>query len=136
MARPQASPAHTAVLVVLATARLTRLITTDHLLDAPRAGVQDWAEARHATATGCPVTACGRPADEWHHPLAYLLSCRWCASAWVAAGLVAALAVTGRRPPHPAMLVAAASMLTGLAAGLEPDEHPHPDDPHPEHAET
>ncbi len=48
----------------------------------------------------------------------------------MAAGLVAALSASGRRPPHPAMLTLAASMLTGLAAGLEPDEHEHePDAP-------
>lgn len=62
-------------LVVGAIARLTRLITRDVLLQPLR----DWADRRWGEAS--------RPA--------YLLSCTWCASIWVAFPVVVSAALWG-----------------------------------------
>jgi hypothetical protein len=60
----------TLLLTALATARLTRLVTTDRITRAPR----DWVLLRVRNG----------------HPLAYLLGCDWCASMYVGAGAAAA----------------------------------------------
>ena len=62
------------VLIVLATARVSRLITTDFLLDTPRG----WLISRLADK--------GRIRDK----LAYLLVCDWCASMYVAGAVAGA----------------------------------------------
>jgi hypothetical protein len=60
----------TLLLAVVATARITRLITTDRITQAPRS----WAVRRLPE----------------HHLLAYLIVCDWCASVYVGAGVGAA----------------------------------------------
>lgn len=102
------------MLVCLATHRLTRLLVTDEITTPAREALQNRAEARWATGTGRTP-----PADEWGSRIAYLLSCPWCASVWVAAAVVAALAAAGHAPAHPLLLTLAASTVTGLLTGLE-----------------
>lgn len=86
------------VLVVLATARLTRLINEDAILDAPRAWVQ-----QHAPDS-----------------VVYLVQCPWCVSMWVG-GPVAAAAVLwpSNRAVAWGLLALAASEVTGLIAARE-----------------
>lgn len=62
------------LLILLATARLTRLVTTDVLLDPPR----HWAVRRLADR--------GPVRDK----LAYLIVCDWCASMYVGAAVAGA----------------------------------------------
>jgi hypothetical protein len=88
------------VLVVLATMRVTRLVTTDYLTEPPRRWVQ-----RHAP-----------------EKLAYLVGCPWCASVWTGAAL-ALLAVRWPTWWVVALLLGlASSQVTGLLARLDPPE--------------
>lgn len=92
---------HLAV-VVLAVARVTRLLTTDYLLDTPRRWVQ-----RHAP-----------------EKIAYLVGCPWCVGVWVSTLVV--VAVT-HAPTNRALVIgcycAAVAHLVGLLAGLDPAEN-------------
>lgn len=89
----------TLALAALATARLTRLVTTDYLTEPPRL----WLQRRLP------------------EKLAYLIGCPWCASMWVAAPVAWVAVEHGHRAPVAVALVAlAASHLTGLAARLDP----------------
>jgi hypothetical protein len=89
-----------AVVYALAVARISRLITDDKILEAPRNAVL------------------ARTADE--SLAAYLITCRWCVSFWVAAP---AAAVWYFWPLQPWFLVPtmalAFSHVTGLLTGLE-----------------
>lgn len=62
----------TLILAALATARLTRLVTTDRITEAPRLGLVNAAMAR-----------------DWDLA-AYLLTCPWCVSIYTGAGVGAA----------------------------------------------
>lgn len=107
------------LLLGLATHRLTRLLIADEITAGLRVRVQEAAEARWARRRGTAVD----PADpDYHSPLAFALSCPWCASVWVAAALVTGLRAAGTRLPNPALLALAASSITGLLASLEPEE--------------
>lgn len=99
--------------VVLATARLTRLVTSDYLTDPPRV----WLQRRLP------------------EKLAYLLGCPWCASVWVAAPVAWVVVEHGHRTWVLVPLVAlGASHLTGLAARLDPPpDYGLPDDVAAEH---
>lgn len=91
-----------AVVYALAVARLTRLVTADKVFDFAR----NW--------------LIGRLPDE--HPAAYLVTCRWCTSVWIAAPAAAVWYLWGLQPWF--LIPAAAlafSHLTGLLAGLERD---------------
>lgn len=85
------------VLAALATARLTRLITHDAILDRPRALVQ-----KHGGDT-----------------LTYFVQCPWCVSTWAGAG-VAALTWVGRHglAVEFVWLALAASYVCGVLALL------------------
>jgi hypothetical protein len=87
------------VLAALATFRLTRLVTTDRLLDAPR----EWVQARFDR-------------------LGYLVGCDWCSSVWVAPG-PAVLAVFHADNPWALLVLAvpSASAVAGLLASLPDD---------------
>lgn len=89
-----------AVVYALAVARTTRLITDDKILEAPRNVV-----LKHAP-------------DE--SLIAYLITCRWCVSFWVAAP---AATVWYFWPLKPWFLVPAMALafshVTGLLSGLE-----------------
>lgn len=120
MARSQPrSQAATVVLAALATHRLTRLLVTDRILEAPRTRLQEVAEARWAARRGITLDM---EEPHWHSPAAFWLSCPWCAGLWVAAAVVAALAAGPHPPAHPVLLALAASSITGLLSGLEPEE--------------
>jgi hypothetical protein len=85
------------LLVVLATYRLTRLVTADRILDRLRA----WAERSNST-------------------LGYLVNCDWCLSIWVAPWpTVAVLALPGNRVVLGVLVGLAASAGTGLLSLLE-----------------
>lgn len=58
------------LLAVLAVARLTRLVNEDAILDRPRAAVQR---------------------SKTHDSLVYFVTCPWCVSIWVGAGVAAAV---------------------------------------------
>lgn len=92
----------TALLTVLAVARVTRLITTDYILSAPRrwfvrkAGLQS--------------------------PLSYLVTCPWCMSIWVGlVGATACWAWQDRAWFQVIVLALTASHLTGLMAKGDDD---------------
>lgn len=89
------------LLAVLATFRLTRLVTQDYLTEGPR----KWLQARLPE----------KPA--------YLIGCPWCASFWVG-GLVAWLTVEWpqNRVLWVVWLALAASGVTGLLATHDPPE--------------
>lgn len=60
------------LVAVLATFRVTRLVTTDKVFDRPRTVLWDWLADRG-----------------WWWPLD-LLGCDWCVSVWIAAGVTVA----------------------------------------------
>ena len=85
------------ILAVLATYRVTRLATTDRILDVPR----EWIVARYDR-------------------LGYLVTCDWCSSVWLAPWLVGPAVLW---PDNRAVLVVlgslAASGVTGFLAAKE-----------------
>lgn len=85
----------TAVLCALATARLTKLITTDRILLAPRA----WLVRRLPE----------------HHLLAYLIVCDWCVSVYTGAAVAGAWWAWGGSTPFTA---GAAALAFSYAAGF------------------
>lgn len=90
-------PAYVYLLALGATLRITRFLTADLLAE----GLRGW-----AARTFGPDSK-----------LAYLVSCAWCASIWVAAAVTSAAYQWGCRPWF--IVVAAAlsiSWLTGIAA--------------------
>lgn len=85
------------VLVVLSTYRLTRLVTADRILQAPRA----WIVRRSQR-------------------LGYLVTCDWCFSIWVAPGPVAVATIWPESRVVWAILIGlSASALTGLLSMVE-----------------
>lgn len=92
----------TAVLAILAVARLTRLITTDRILDTPR----------HALIQ--------RMGPE--HPVSYAAVCDWCVSIYVGAGVAAAVwAWQGAAWLTGVLLALSASYATGWLASRTED---------------
>lgn len=92
----------TAIVDSLAVMRLTRLVTKDTLLGTPRGKLIDWLEHRQ------------------HWKLAELIECPWCASPYVAAGVLL-LRWRAPRAWHPVAKALAASHLAGLAANIDID---------------
>ncbi len=91
----------TAVLTVVAVARLTRLVAVDYLTEP----VRRWAQARVPER------------------VAYLLGCSWCASIWV--GFPVAWVVVAHQDQMAVMVVLlalAGSQVAGQLAGWEPSE--------------
>lgn len=83
------------LLAVLATARLTRLINDDAILDRPRAWVQRGGESK----------------------LAYFVTCPWCVSIWVGACVaVATYDWHAYGVVQVGLLMLAASHVTGMLA--------------------
>ena len=92
----------TLVLAALATARVTRLITTDRITEAPRNAV-----LRRLDPEGLP---------------AYLLVCDWCASVYVGAAAAGAWSVWGDTRTFAAVCAALAfSYVAGFLASKESD---------------
>lgn len=88
----------------LAVARLTRLVTADEATRRPRDRALEW--------------AAGTAERRAHPQLAYLLTCPWCVSPWLAAGW-AALDALAPGPARALGAVLAWSELAGLAAQAE-----------------
>lgn len=96
-------------LIVLATARLTRLVTTDVLLDAPRTAFLRWRIDRTAKRSGKHPDEGGK--------LAYLIVCDWCASVYIGAAVSGAWWAWGETIWYTAVLAAlSASYAAGFLA--------------------
>lgn len=90
----------TLALVALATARLTRLVTTDTITEPLR------------------VWVVGKLGED--SKLSYLMMCSWCMSLWVGAGVAgSAYLFGGNRWYGFALLALSASYVTGWLAGRE-----------------
>lgn len=120
-----------AVLLFLATHRVTRLITRDQipLVKIPRdAFVNRWG-APTLDAAGEPlprelrnVSYSGRKTNAVMRSLAYLWECDWCASVWVGSGLAVGTNLYGHETWwQVGLLAVAASSVTGLIAQREPE---------------
>lgn len=115
--------------LILATHRVTRLITRDALpiIAVPReAFAQRWATFSDAkTKEEKRMAIGGKKTNIFMSSIAYLWECDWCTSMWVAAGLTTGayyLTPLGDQPWFFAVLVGlAASTGTGLIAQHEPD---------------
>jgi hypothetical protein len=95
------------VLMALATARLTRFITTDVLFDAPRA----WVVGRLIEHEGEPSAIRGK--------FAYLIVCDWCASVYVGAAVSGAWMAWGETMWFMGLMAAlAASYATGFLSSI------------------
>lgn len=95
-----------AVLMILAVARVTRLITTDVLFDEPR----NWVVRK--------LISPGR-ARVLRDKLAYLIMCDWCSSMYVGAAGAGAWYAWGETLPFMAVCAAlAASYVTGFLASV------------------
>lgn len=115
----------TIVIDALAAYRLTRLVTADTITEPVRLALVE--DAYHAVARQLPEVQAGATveervaADDEDPPkLATLLTCRWCAGVWVAAGVMAAR----RLAPRQWGVVAdglAISAAAALVAALEDD---------------
>lgn len=101
------------VLIALASHRVTRLITRDEILSAPRDRVSMWLEHRKEARTG-------KVTDQWQSRLAYLIGCYWCAGMWVS-GAVVALTDLATSVPLPVLTWLAAATIVGLIADREPE---------------
>lgn len=87
------------LLAVLATARLTRLVTADQILEPIRARL---------------IRRYGEPTES---KLMYLMTCDWCASFWIAVPVAVVTVMAGDRLAVQAGLLAlAASQFTGMLA--------------------
>lgn len=110
------------VLAILATHRVTRLITRDALpvIAVPRdAFAQRWAVFEDAPDKHTSLS--GRRTNIVMRSLAYLWECDWCASVWVGAGVAAATYHWHNAWWFQVVLLgAAASTVTGLIAQREP----------------
>lgn len=108
-----------ATIDALATARLTRLVTKDVLTKRPRAAIirAAYRRAGRSEHSGDP--------DDWPvidgddtPKLAWLITCPWCASVYVAAGVV----LVRHRAPRlwqPVAELLAASQVAGLVGNLD-----------------
>lgn len=78
------------VVMILATWRLTRLVTTDRVTRKYRVWLIRWAYARHGEdLADDPGDVDETAAKDDEAPLpAYLVKCAWCAGAWVSIGWV------------------------------------------------
>lgn len=94
------------VLMMLAVARVTRLITTDVLFDAPRNRL-----TRRILK--------GNPEGQVRVALAYLIICSWCTSIYVGAAGAGAWYAWGETMPFMVITAAlAASYVTGFLASM------------------
>lgn len=97
----------TVVLVVLTTARITRLITTDVLFEEPRS----WLTR---------AVLRGNPDGVLRNKIAYLIVCQWCASTYVGAAVAGAGWAWGGTMFFMVITAAlAASYVTGFLASLK-----------------
>lgn len=95
------------VLMTLAVARVTRLITTDVLFDEPRTWLVRRVLAPH-------------PEGVIRNKIGYLLTCQWCASVYVGAAGAGAWYAWGETMPFMAITAAlAASYVTGFLASTQ-----------------
>lgn len=108
------------VLLTLTTHRVTRLITADHLpiVAKPREFIQAWLAVYDAEGNLVGPRRWGVAGES----IAYLLSCPWCMSVWVAVGLVFG-ALGSWSIPLPWLWVAAACSVTGFLSGVVESEH-------------
>jgi Protein of unknown function (DUF1360) len=116
----------TVLLLVLATHRVTRVITRDAipLVATPRnAFVNRWGRPADAqTREQRRTSFSGKRTNGFTASLAYLWECDWCASVWVGGVLAVLTNFHGDNWWWQAGLVAAAaSSVTGLIAQREPD---------------
>lgn len=105
-----------------ATARLTRLATTDTITDRPRTAlltrIAQPARLRAQAAKGRDIP----PPTPLRGALLTLATCPWCLSFWIALVLVPLAALTDGHPLYLApALVLTASYLTGWLADQERD---------------
>lgn len=121
----------TVLLFILATHRVTRLVTRDQipLVKIPRdAFVNRWGAPQTDSAEQpLPrelrnVSYSGRRTNALMRSVAYLWECDWCASVWVASALAVGTYHYGdERWWQFGLIAAAASTATGLIAQREPD---------------
>lgn len=108
------------VLYVLATHRITRLAVEDKIpiIAKPRDAIVGYFGQFDATGT----LVAGRQLGVVGWSVAYLLTCPWCMSVWVGAGLVFTLG-GWVSTPLPWLWVAAGSSVTGFLSGVLESEH-------------
>ncbi len=115
-----AGQALTLAVDVVATYRLTRLATADTITDGPRDAIVRWAyrrAGREAIEQPCPDLPGAwsevAMADDDPPKLATLVTCRWCAGMWIAAGVVLAREVAPElwRPLARTLLFSTAAAL-------------------------
>lgn len=92
----------TLILAGLATARITRLITTDRITAAPRRWVLNRLDEQGL--------------------MAYLIVCNWCASVYVGAAMTAAVVWAWNWAQYPAMALAFSHLAGYLAARTETED--------------
>lgn len=80
------------------TARLTFLVVRDTF--PPVLLAREWIEDRFGE----------------YHPVAYLVTCAWCVSVWVATATVVGVLLVGVSVPVPVLTIGACSLFTGLVA--------------------
>lgn len=109
-----------AVLTCLATYRVTRLIVTDTL---PVIATPRWAVVRYLATLDRDGNITG--ARRWGTlgwSVAYLVTCPWCMSGWVAAGLVGTECLVLPHVPYPWLLWLGAWAVSPNIQAREPED--------------
>lgn len=108
------------VLNALATYRVTRLITTDKILERPRVHLA--LGLANVDSEGTLVVSRGRRLAYLRWALAYLLTCPWCMSGWVSLVIVVAEHLTLRHVPLPVLLWLGAWAISPNIQAREPED--------------
>jgi uncharacterized protein DUF1360 len=116
----------TVPLIILTVHRVTRLVVEDTFppIGVPRERLLNWLAPDHEFAHRYALSYNRDPRPHLGalgRSLRYLLSCPWCMSVWVGAGIIYAV-TRYTSVPLPVLVWAAASSVTGLLATYE-DSH-------------
>lgn len=103
------------VLIALTTYRLTRLIVDDRISKPVVDRVQEWAERRWIAKRPDSDTN----SDQWQSSVAYLFSCPWCVSVYVAGAVTVVVDAWFEPVALPVLVAVVASGVTGLLATAE-----------------
>lgn len=125
----------TLILLAGATARITRLATTDAITERPRYALWGWIaqprKIRKLAHTGADIPA----PTGWRASTLKLLQCRWCLSFWVALATIAtAWAATHHPYAQAAALTLAAALSMSYVTGWLADNEAPADEEEPAYA--
>ena len=108
----------TVILIALATYRISRFFAVDTLFEPVRLPVQEWFERRWLRRQPAEDQADMAASEQWNSKVSYLLSCPWCLSIWVGAGVVAGVDYL-TSVPLPMLVWLTSSAVAGFLSSKE-----------------